>query len=174
MNRRDKFHDLLIRNLQLQAETTDYTVDVAFRRIQKGQRPPQGVVSDLGDLRLQRGLKELDATNLRFDAGTPSPDPLTTMNELETLRPIELLRKGITSLSLENDTLDRAVPVGPLMLVPAGNPFKCKVLPETNPCFLLYEGDSPRYAICNAELYCLQSDTDALCSFEAPLNYLTT
>ena len=119
-------------------------------------------IVDLGDLSTFYGYQTLDASELRLGAGKAYPEVLPDAAAAAKLDFWELLRKGITYVRLEKLPANRPASPYPFHLVSRN--FK---VPEArwevndNPTFLLWKGETLRYAVVNGFLYDLEHPGEA-------------
>lgn len=99
-----QLHDVVIRNLEIKTDSTDFRTDIAIRRGEATVDRDyfvRGRVEDIGDLQESFGYDELDATGLRFIEAKSSPVILDSASVLSQADAFGLLKKGIMAVPVK-------------------------------------------------------------------------
>lgn len=155
------YHDLVIRNAQLEKDGFTYRADVAIDRKEKELRQSdqplfyyESSVEDIGDLSVFRGFEELDAKGMRLQAGRVYPFAFTDVQQLQVYGIDKLLQEGYTSVmmkSLPEEQKFSKLPIN-LQIPKTASPFGL----EEPADFVLLQDDRVRYAIVNGFVYDLR------------------
>lgn len=149
------FHDLIVREAELEIKQQPFIVDIAFRRGDAGGGSVS--ISDLGDLSIFHGYEEVNAKGLRIVPGKRYGTVLSDIEAVKKLDPLKLLRQGYTEVPVSR--LPNSVPGNfPIRLVKTGQSG-----PDTsfkvgrNPTFLMLQNDGkPVWAIVNGRAFPLK------------------
>ncbi len=109
---RFRLHSVIFRNLTVPFKEHEFQLDLAVNRTEVNTNGAtgfykRGTVSELGDLSTFNGFEEFDATGLRLDSGMVYPDVFATVNELEAVDVISLMRAGYTAVRVEEPSEGR-------------------------------------------------------------------
>ncbi len=149
------FHDLIVREAELEVNQQSFIVDIAFRRADAGSGSAS--ISDLGDLSIFHGYDEVNAKGLRMVPGKRYGTVLPDIEAVKKLDPMRLLRQGYTEVPVSR--LPNPVPGNfPIRLVKTG-----QSAPDTsfkvgrNPTFIMLQKDGrPVWAIVNGRAFPLK------------------
>ena len=165
-----KLFDLKIENLSFPYLGKEYTVDlgIAWEEVENQDHSDfyyRGKVKDKGALRSFFGNETLDASGLQFKTGETYPRILNSYEEFADLDLTELLKKGYTSVSI-NDLPEEIkfieYPMNIIDITKIRIP-KSNAMPQPpvsfsrNPTFLLMHQDEVVYAVINGFIYDLRS-----------------
>lgn len=156
-----RLFDVLIRNMTIKQHDIEYKIDMALY-YQENQTNMyrdfflEGRVAELGDLSTYYGYQEVDASNLRWAEGKMYPDAFKDVGDISPKKIQELLASGYTTVVVEEFPTEPIRPHFPLSLSLADNPKVSGMDLGYTPNFLLYEGETVKYAIVNGILYELE------------------
>ncbi len=155
-----RLHDLLIREASWQHNGQTYTLDLAFRQIEKlynGARLVyrEGRLTDLGDLSTFSGYQELDASDMLLQEGKLHPRIFFDLDELQRSGNYkDMLAQGYTDVRLQRMPPKEIAAEQPLKLHPANQKKVDNQLRlHHNPSLLLVKGGEVQYAIVNGRLF---------------------
>lgn len=102
------FHDLVIRNVNIERDGTFYKVDLAIRHNELNDDANRSYryrsrIADIGDLSVNHGYRELDGKGLTARPGSIYGEPLSHPEEIA---PRELLNRGYTGIVLNGKTAE--------------------------------------------------------------------
>ncbi|MEN0006465.1 MAG: peptidase M14, partial [Bacteroidota bacterium] len=157
----NNFHDLILREVEVENNGNWYTLDIAFKQYEVDTRDGRdfyqiGEITDVGDLSVYYGYEELQGTGLRAYAGKVYSKTLKDAKALERLNPMQLLRQGITTVRMEE------VPQGgryrdyPLHIIATSKGVDTGVAPGERTSLILKKGKQVKYAVVNGRLFALK------------------
>jgi len=145
--------DLLIRNVQLNRNGKNVTVDVGINRneVNLGNATTfayRSSVEDIGDLSTFFGIEEIDGTGLTLVPGKVYPTPLRSPADLKKLNLDSLRGEGITTFRLKTVTKPTLL-LSPAHLLQPTGPSPRPLHMGQVPTFLLRQGNKLRYVFIN-------------------------
>jgi hypothetical protein len=154
---RTQLRHLVLRNVNLDFNGTNYCVDVSFDIRERTKSDGRSFyyecfVDDIGDLSTLYGYHEIDCTHLQVQFGKVYPKEMYSLDQIRKLDFSRLMSEGYTALRYKGqDWQDRDVPADiPLNLL-RGNHIRPNdaVSVEQNPDLVLLESGKVRYLIIN-------------------------
>jgi len=154
------FHDLIVREVEIEKAGRRFTVDIGFRRSESTAGAAS--ISDLGDLSIFHGYNEVPPQGLRLVPGKVYPPILPDVAALKTLDLLSLLKQGYTELQLSK--LPSSIPAGdfPFRFVAPGKGGTYGIKIGRNPSFLLMKEGKTRWAIVNGYAFDLERDAERI------------
>ncbi|GAA4446285.1 hypothetical protein GCM10023189_01240 [Nibrella saemangeumensis] len=152
--------DVLIRNVQINRNGANFTVDVGINRYeenacesQRSVRPffYRSVVEDIGDLSIFNGLEEIDATGLQLVPARIHTGSLETVNDLQKIDLEALRQEGVVVFRLSK-AVKGEFPTDPVHLLTEGELPAQPLSVDQIPTFLLTDGTSIRHLCVNGFL----------------------
>ncbi len=158
-----KLFDLKIKNATYGILGTDYIIDLGINRLEVNKEDNNDFwyssrILDQGDLSTYYGYKTFDAEGYTIKQGKIYPKGFSTLEDLENIDPLELLKQGYTYIRMAKipmEMLESPIPMNIL-----GSTYE---LPELqlqvgiNPTFLLEKNGKPEFAVINGFLLDLTS-----------------
>jgi len=145
--------DVLIRNAMIRQDGRDVTIDVGINHNEKNTNNAtdfryKGVVDDIGDLSIFRGLEEIDATGLTLVPARVYTDTLESVDELKKLDLSALQKQGVIAFRVRQKPQSSFLEASVHVLY--GGDLPAQPL-ETDqiPTFLLVKGDQIVYRFVN-------------------------
>ena len=162
-NNSNAFHDLILREAQLEKNGQWYTVDLGFRRTEVEYNDYQdhyhrGALADIGDLSTFYAYEQLDARGYQAVPGKTYPSAFASLDELRKQDIPALLRQGYTTFQLANLPFRSQWAELPVEATGAGNTPANQIRLNGNPSFLLRKDGEYRYAVINGYLYDLANE----------------
>lgn len=157
-NDSNNFHDLILREVEVQKNGKWYTVDIAFRRLEIGLRGDRsfyyiGEIADVGDLSVYYGYEELEAKGYQVVPGKLYQDVLSDASSLKRLNHQQLLKQGITTVRMEKVPYGNAYLHYPLHLVPATHRQSTELEPGDRTSLIIKKDGKIVYAVVNGSLH---------------------
>lgn len=165
-NEGNAFHDLIVREAELQRNGRWYTVDLAFRR---DEAPIEnfrhyyyrGVISEVGDLSTSFGYEELRARGYRAVPAKVYSTVLPNTQELAKLDLPALLRAGVTDFPVREFKNTLETSKLPVKLVKPEEKNGAIRL-GTNPSILLQKNGETHFVVVNGALFDVRQEMPAL------------
>ncbi|GJM34150.1 MAG: hypothetical protein DHS20C18_31510 [Saprospiraceae bacterium] len=160
-NNGNAFHDLILREVEVEKEGNWYMVDIAFRNNERdmdGNREfyYRSSVSDIGDLSIFYAYEDFPGKGYRAVPGKTYPEVLPNINALKKLDASKLWREGYTSVRLQVVPQGQLYSQYPLQLLSGnGNP-ETDIISGTNPALLLQKDGQTRFVVVNGFLFDVQ------------------
>ncbi len=155
------FHDLIVREAEIEKAGRRYIIDIAFRRGESGSGTAS--ISDLGDLSIFHGYDEVLAKGMRIVPGKTYPQVQADMNAVKKLDVVGLLKQGYTELQLAK--LPASTPSGdfPFRLVAPGKGGGAQGFRVgRNPSFVLMQDGKTRWAVVNGRAFDLEAEAERI------------
>jgi hypothetical protein len=161
-NKSNFFHDLIVREAEVEKAGRRYILDIGFRRNVNASGVHTGSIADLGDLSIFHGYEEVPAQGMRLVPGKTYPKVLPDLSALKALDAIDLLRQGFTEIQLSK--LPAQAPAGafPFRLVAAGKGGTGDIKIGSNPSFVLTKDGKVRWAVVNGSAFDLERDAEMI------------
>lgn len=166
-NQNNGFHNLVIRNVQVQRADKWYKVDLAFRREEINTENSRkffyrSTISEMGDLSNNFGYEEYNLEGYQVVPGNVQAGIKTSWEEVAKADHMALLRQGITDVQVSSrwpESLELSkLPV--LLIRPRDNPANPgtsgSVNIGSNASLLLQKEGKTEYAVVNGFLYKIQ------------------
>ena len=165
-NKSNFFHDLIVREAEIEKSGQRFTVDIGFRRNVAGSGLVTASISDLGDLSIFHGYDEVQAKGTRIVSGKTYPTVQADLAALKKLNFVDLLKQGYTEVQLSK--LPSPMPAGafPFRLVAPGKGGGQEVKPGRNPSFVLMKDGKARWAVVNGFAFDLEGDVESIRAFQ--------
>ncbi|MBX2878173.1 MAG: hypothetical protein KTR30_38995 [Saprospiraceae bacterium] len=157
-NESNAFHDVILREVQVQNNGNWYTVDVGIRRRELGGDTPlpyffDAYIHDLGDLSTFFAYESIPARGKRLIPGKIYPKVVSDWKALKSLKVADLWQKGYTTVRMDvipaRDILARI----PLKVISAKETTEDRILPGQHPALILQEKNVNRLMIINGMIY---------------------
>lgn len=163
-NNSNAYHDLILREVQIEKNGKWYTVDLGFRHSEVDYNEYEdhyhrASLSDIGDLSTFYAYEQLDARGYRAVPGKTYSSAFATLDDLRRQDIPALLRKGYTTFQLTKLPGRSQWAELPLEAVAAGKAPANEVRLYGNPSFLLQKDGQNRYAVINGYLYDLSNES---------------
>ncbi len=162
------YHDLILREVEIQHLGKWYTVDLAFRQNEMDYNQHRahylsGSLMDIGDLSTLYAYQELDARGYQALVGLEFPQRISDEKSLKALDPWQLLTNGYTDVLMAGPMPWKAGYSNlPLKVVgPRAGYQPDAVTIGKNPSLLLRKGDRIEFAVINGRLLDLRVGKDA-------------
>ncbi|HRK82011.1 MAG TPA: M14 family zinc carboxypeptidase [Saprospiraceae bacterium] len=151
-NKSNFFHDLIIREAEVEKAGRVYTLDIGFRRDGSSVS-----ISDQGDLSIFHAFDEVDARGMRLTPGKTYSKVIPDMAAAQNLDLLQLLRQGYTELQMTKRPDSQ--PTGfPFLIVAPGKSGSRELKPGRNPSFVLMQNGRVRWAVVNGRAFDLERD----------------
>lgn len=165
-NLSNAFHDLIVREVELERNGKPYKVDLAFRReeapIENFRRYYyRGSISEVGDLSTMYGYEELKALGYKAVPGKVHATVLENVQELTKLDLPALLKAGVTDFPVRVSKNSLELSKLPVKVVSPGEKNGAIRL-GTNPSVLLQKNGETHYVIVNGALFDMRKDPDSI------------
>ncbi len=155
------FHDLVVREAEIEKWGRRFTIDIAFRRSESGRGAAS--ISDLGDLSIFHGYDEVQAKGMRIAAGKVYPTVLADMAALKRQDLVHLLKQGYTEIQLSKMPASPPSGAFPFRLVAPGKGSKSQEFRVgRNPSFVLMLDGKARWAVVNGYAFDLERDAEMI------------
>lgn len=164
-NKSNFFHDLIVREAEIEKAGKRFIVDIGFRRSVSSSGHVTASISDLGDLSIFHGYDEVAAKGLRLVSGKVYPRVLPDLAALKALNPLDLLKQGYTEVQLSK--LPSPMPAGafPFRLVSPGKGGGEGIRTGRNPSFVLMNDGKVLWAVVNGFAFDLVRNAEAIRQF---------
>ncbi|MCB0548313.1 MAG: hypothetical protein KDD19_12090 [Phaeodactylibacter sp.] len=162
-NNSNAFHDLIIREAQVEKNGKWYTVDLGFRLSEIEYNDYQNhyhraSLSDIGDLSTFYAYEQLDARGYQVVPGKTYPSSFAGIDDLRRQNIPALLRQGYTTFQLIKLPPRSKWAELPIEATEAGRAPANEIRLNGNPSFLLEKDGQYHYAVINGYLYDLNND----------------
>ncbi|MCB0571312.1 MAG: hypothetical protein KDC66_16185 [Phaeodactylibacter sp.] len=166
-NNNNAFHDLIIREAQLQKNGQWYTVDLGFRHNQADYNSytsyyPRATLADIGDLSTFHAYESFDARGYRIVPGRTYGTVLPNLSALRRLDLTALLRQGYTVFQLQQQPKPQEWAEIPAEITKPGSSPANEIRLNGNPSFLLQKDGAFHYAVVNGFIYSLAKGAERL------------
>ena len=160
-NEKTLYH-LLLRNIVLEKRGKEYLMDIAFKSYEAEYNQFRDYyfynqIEDMGDLSIYHGYQELDAKGLKAVPGLLYPPVFDSVEDLNKLDMLRLLKLGYTNIKLREVPNDNRYHKLPIRLTSISRSVTNRIELNRSSNFLLQakNGDF-LYAVVNGFLYDLQ------------------
>lgn len=162
-NNGNAYHDLIIREAQVEKKGKWYVVDLGFRHAEvdyNGYRDHyhRASLADIGDLSTFYAYEQLDARGYRIVSGKTHPQVFAGLDALRSQDIPGLLRQGYTTFQFAKLPPRSQWAELPIEATEAGKKPSNEVRLYGNPSFLLQKDGRHRYAVINGYLYDLGNE----------------
>ena len=162
-NNSNAFHDLILREVQIEKNGKWYTVDLGFRRIEielndSKEHYHRGSLSDIGDLSTFYAYEQFDARSYQAVPGKTYPSPFVSLDALRQQDIPTFLRQGYTTFQLTHLPFRSQWAELPIEATDAGKAPADEIRLNGNPSFLLQKEGRYHYAVINGYLYDLNNE----------------
>ena len=160
-NNNNAFHDLILREAQIQKNGQWFTVDLGFRHAQADYNNhkayyPRATLADIGDLSTFHAYESFDARGYRIVPGLTYTKALPNLSALRQLDIAALLRQGYTTFQLQQEPKRQEWAEIPAEITGPGKKPSNEIRLNGNPSFLLQKDGAFHYAVINGFLYDLK------------------
>lgn len=157
-NKKDRFHDLILRNVFIQQNNHRVNVDIAIRRDEVNNFnfsdfSYQSYIQAIGDLTGFFGLEEFDGEGATLVLGKKYPYLLENIDEFEQMNHLELWNNNCLIFKVENIPPAEKSPSRPAQFIEAENMGHNKLLLNENPSFFGQKNNQNAFAIVNGFLF---------------------
>lgn len=157
-NESNAFHDIVIREAQVQNNGNWYTVDVGIRRRELGGDSPMpyyfdAVIQDLGDLSTFFAYESVAAKGMRLLPGKVYRKVVPDWKAVKSLDVKQLWEQGVTTLRMEQLPAREIAARIPFRLLAVGETKEDNILPGQHPALVLMEKNTVRQVIINGLRY---------------------
>ncbi|MCB9294214.1 MAG: peptidase M14 [Lewinellaceae bacterium] len=157
-NNSNAYHDLIIREAQVEKNGQWYTVDLGFRHTEAEYNDyrdhyHRASLADIGDLSTYHAYEQLDARGYQAVPGKTYPSAFPSLDALRRQDIPALLRQGYTTFQLTSLPHRSQWAELPLEAVTAGKAPANEIRLNGNPSLLLRKDGRFRYAVINGYLY---------------------
>jgi hypothetical protein len=159
--------DLVIRNVEIPRNTKFYKADIGINRYETSIEPYtnfyyRSLVEEIGDMSVNYGYEELNATGMRLLPGKIYPKEVKNLTALKTLDIKSLLKQGYTTVRLTNYLPPEQFTTLPINIISGKKIPSHELVMNRAPNFVLEQNGEIRYAIINGFLYDLQEDKNGV------------
>jgi hypothetical protein len=149
--------DFIIRNITIRKFQTKYIVDIGINYEELNINKKhcfyyKAKIEDIGDLSVYSGYKELDATGLTLILGRTYETEFNSVNEITSVEPSSLLKRGITNVKLSNKEIENKYSPVLFNIILNNKERKEELKEEAVPNFILCDGKKFKYAVINGFL----------------------
>lgn len=154
--------DFILRNLKLQRDGKDYTIDIGVNFEEENFDEARkfylkASIEDLGDLSVYSGYKEIDLKGYTIEPGKTNPEVFHTIEELEKVSPSKLYSNGYTNVILSDGDFSGAHTYLPFNIILKQNHFLPNELKPDNPAnFIVRKDGKVKLVIVNGFLIDLE------------------
>jgi hypothetical protein len=160
-------YDLVIRNVEVPGDAGSYQADIGINRYETTIEPYtkfyyRSLVEEIGDMSVNYGYEELDATSMRLIPGRVYPKEVKNQAALKALDLKKLLQQGYTHVRLSDYTLPEQFTSLPINIISGKKTPVNELLLNRAPNFVLQQNGEVRYAVINGFVYDLQADKNGV------------
>ncbi len=157
-NKSNFFHDLIIREAELEKAGRRYVIDIGYRRPDASNAS----ISDLGDLSTFHGYNEVQARGLRIVPGKVWSQVQADFATFKKQDPVALLRQGYTEIQLVK--MPASLPPGlPFRFsAPGKSDSNQDIRTGRNPSIVLMQDGKVRWVVVNAQAFDLERDAERI------------
>lgn len=161
------FHDLILREVQIEKGGENYLVDIGYQRREvsyDGNRQYyySAEISDMGDLSVFHAYDELEGQGYKAVPGKTYTRTIASVAELKKLDAVELLRQGYTAIRMQNPPTRSKYVYFPFKILTGKNQEDSVILPGRNPSLVMKKGSQARYVAVNGFLFDLDKDQEEI------------
>jgi hypothetical protein len=160
-----KLMDLILKNVALVKNETNYAIDLGIRRREvdaNGSFFVNGVIDDLGDLSVFYGFEEFDAAGMDVVQGKIYETSFKNPEEITLEKSMELLKQGYLGVKVV-ESLDRQSHALPILLLKNKTEIPMGIEMGGNPNFFFAKEGKLKFAVVNG--YLINLDSNAIQSF---------
>lgn len=163
-NESGAFHDVILREVQIEKKGKWYTVDVGYQRREvsyDGNRKYyySTEISDMGDLSIFHAYEDFDGAGYKAVPGKLYPKTIASVAELKSLDIVGLLQQGYTAVRMGKLPEKNSYSRFPLQLLDGKREVDSVILPGRNPALVVKKGDKVRAVAVNGFLFDLEKDS---------------
>ncbi len=163
-NESNHFHDLLLRNIQLEKRGKDYTLDVAIRyaEIEYDRHSKfylKANIKDIGDLSIVHGYEEQDMSSYKASSGKVHPKTFKSMSKLKKKKLKKLLKDGYTTFRVKEIPEERLWLNKPYALLLPKQNIENSVQIGGNPSLIFSQKGKVKKILINGQLYDIDDGT---------------
>lgn len=160
-------YDLVVRNVNVEKGGESFKTNLGINRLQLKREDFRsvdfrGIIDEMGDMDRQFGYEEIEAASMKFTPGKVKTMQMKAWEALTSAQELDLIKQGFLYVKLTDSNISS----GPLKNHLLNLTHASEVAPDPKPGqaanFLLYENDSPRYAVVNGFLLDLEEDDQTL------------
>ena len=160
-----RLYDLVIRRAYYELEGMRYTIDLAINHNEIDFRGNsdfyfRSIIADQGDLSINFGYNEMDASGYTVRMGKVYPRIMKNMEEVEKLDISDMLRKGYTYVRVRDRRGAENYTSLPLQVVGTGYTPPPRIVPYIIPNLILEKSGNVEYAIVNGFVFNPNSDDE--------------
>ena len=154
--------DFILRNLKLQRDGMDYTIDIGINFEEENFDEARkfylkASIEDLGDLSVYSGYKEIDLSGYTIETGKTNPEVFNTIEELVKVNPSQLYTNGYTNVILSDRDFSGAHTYLPFNIMFKQNHFLPNELKPDNPAnFIIRKDGQVKLVVVNGFLIDLE------------------
>jgi hypothetical protein len=160
-------YDLVIRNAEVPRNGKFYKADIGINRYETSVEPYtkfyyRSLVEEIGDMSVNFGYEELNATGMRLMPGKIYPQEVKNLTALKALDIKGLLQKGYTTVRLTNYLPPEQFTTLPVNIISGKKVPSHELVLNRAPNFVLEQNGEVRYAVINGFLYDLQENRNGV------------
>jgi hypothetical protein len=160
-------YDLVIRNAEVPRNGKFYRADIGINRYETSVEPYtkfyyRSLVEEIGDMSVNFGYEELNATGMRLIPGKIYPQEVKNLTALKALDIKGLLQKGYTTVRLTNYLPPEQFTTLPVNIISGKKVPSHELVLNRAPNFVLEQDGEVRYAVINGFLYDLQENRNGV------------
>ncbi|MDO1445992.1 M14 family zinc carboxypeptidase [Rhodocytophaga aerolata] len=160
-------YDLVIRNVEVPRNSSSYKADIGINRYETTIEPYtnfyyRSLVEEIGDMSVNYGYQELDATGMRLVPGKVYPKEVKNVTALKTLDVKKLLQQGYTHVRLSNYLPPEQFTNLPINILSGKKIPNNDLILNRAPNFVLEQNGEVRYAVINGFVYDVQADKNGV------------
>jgi hypothetical protein len=160
-------YDLVIRNVEIPRNSSSYKADIGINRYETTVEPYtnfyyRSLVEEIGDMSVNFGYQELDATDMRLVPGKVYPKEVKNITALKTLDVKKLLQQGYTHVRLNTYSPPEQFTNLPINILSGKKVPNNDLILNRAPNFVLEQNGEIRYAVINGFVYDVQADKNGV------------
>ncbi|MFH2029068.1 MAG: M14 family zinc carboxypeptidase [Bacteroidota bacterium] len=149
--------DLLLRNLTIEHNGKNYSIDVGINHKEKSSRNPRidyykSEIADIGDLSTFYGYSEYDCSGLTIHEGITEILDKAGIEEIKKLDFIEKYKQGIVAVKIINAKFENEFTEIPINIITRQKLNKGKIEIGETADFIIKNGNNVKYAVINGYL----------------------
>ena len=165
-NESNGFHDLILREVEIQRNGGWHKVDLAFRREEVNTNNARSFyyrssLVDLGDMSVHHAYDDYPLAGYRVVPGKAYSSVLPNVQELSKLDIHSLLRQGITDIPVSSFELGPGLSTLPVRIVKPGNNGNAIRLGQ-NPSLLVQKNGETHYVVVNGSIFDLRKSPEEI------------
>lgn len=163
-NESNGFHDLILREVEIQRNSGWYKVDLAFRREEVNTSNARSFyyrssIADVGDMSVHYAYDDVKLAGYRAVPGKIYSTVLPSVQELSKLDIPTLLRQGVTDIPVNTFSLNPELSKLPVRLIKPGDKNNGPVRLGANPSLVLQKNGETHYVVINGALFDVRQDS---------------